>query len=50
MKKLKKMKDEFTKQDSKRIEKRTFKSKKKKLNPSSSRPPKYRYSYLNEEE
>ena len=50
MKKYKKLKDELTKKDSKRIEKRSTKHKKARLNPSDNRPPKYRIYYINEEE
>ena len=50
MKKHKKFKDEFTKRDSKRVGKKTTKTKRKNLNPNENRPPKYRNDYLNEEE
>ena len=50
MEKPKKLKDELTKRDAKRTEKRASKIKKKKLDPSTSRPPKYKHNYLNEEE
>jgi hypothetical protein len=50
MKKHKKLKDEFSKKDSKRTEKKFSGTKKKKLNPADSRPPKYKHSYFNEEE
>ena len=49
MKKHIKLKDEFTKRDSKRIEKKGAKHKKGKLNPSDNRPLKYRKTYLSEE-
>lgn len=50
MKKIKKFKDEFSKRDSKRIPKRSSKPKKGKLEIYSKRKPKYRQSYINEEE
>jgi len=51
MKKVKKLKDELSRKDSKRIEKKPFsQKKKKKLNPEDSNPPKYRHTYLNDEE
>ena len=50
MKKHKKFKDEYSSKDSKRKLKKTAVSKKKKLNPDNSRPPKYRNYYLTEEE
>ena len=50
MKKHKKLKDEFSKRDSKKIEKKSSKKRKKNLNPNNSRPPKYRNTYINEEE
>ena len=49
MKKHKKFKDEFSNRDSKRIQKNP-KQKKKYLNPSDSKAPKYKLNYLNEEE
>lgn len=50
MKKHKKFKDEFSKRDSKRIEKKTINHKKGKLKPLDNQPPKYVNNYLNEEE
>jgi hypothetical protein len=50
MKKHKKFKDEHTRQDSKRIEKKKSIHKKKKLTPFQSRQMKYRNTYINEEE
>ena len=50
MKKLKKFKDELTRRDSKRLEKKMSKQKKKKLKPSDNQQPKYRITYLTEEE
>ncbi|NNE16559.1 MAG: hypothetical protein HKO66_16110 [Saprospiraceae bacterium] len=49
MKKHKKFKDEISKRDSKRIEKKP-KHKKGKLNPTDKQQPKYKNNYLNEEE
>lgn len=50
MKKPKKFKDELTRRDSKRIEKKLGKQRKRKLNPSDNRRPKYHNTYLTEEE
>jgi len=50
MKKHKKFKDEFTRRDSKRLEKKLSKQRKKKLKPSDNQHPKYPITYLKEEE
>ncbi len=50
MKKLKKFKDQDSKRDSKRLEKKNTKKRKPRFTPDENRPPKYRHHYLNEEE
>ncbi len=50
MKKHKKFKDEFTRRDSKRIEKKMSKKGKKKLKPFQNRRTEYRDNYPDEEE
>ena len=50
MKKLKKFKDDLTKHDSKRFDKKFLKQRKKKLKPAVNQHLKYRNIYLNLEE
>lgn len=50
MKKHKKLKDEFSKKDSKRKQKNIDQNKRRTLNHSDYQPPKYRFTYQNEEE
>ena len=50
MKKHKKFKDEFTRRDPKRLEKKLSKQRKKKLKPSDNQDSKYPINYLKEEE